>query len=55
MSNYFVHSSSFIDDNVTIGNNTKIWYFCHIQSNAVIGEKLFAGAECQYFKFCKNR
>lgn len=36
MSNYFIHSSSFIDDDVTIGNNTKIWCFCHIQSHAVI-------------------
>ncbi|MEG3007328.1 MAG: acyltransferase [Oscillospiraceae bacterium] len=35
---YFVHSSSFIDDSVTIGKGTKIWCFCHIQSGAVIGE-----------------
>lgn len=44
MSNeYFVHSSSFIDDNVKIGDGTKIWHFCHIQSNAVIGEKCSLG------------
>lgn len=35
--NYFVHESSYIDDDVTIGENTKIWHFCHIQSGAVIG------------------
>ena len=35
---YFVHDSSYIDDNVLIGDNTKIWYFCHVQSGAVIGE-----------------
>tara|TARA_B100000287_G_scaffold285781_1_gene269434 strand:+ start:5483 stop:5992 length:510 start_codon:yes stop_codon:yes gene_type:complete len=35
---YFCHSSSFIDDDVTIGKNTKIWHFSHIQSGAVIGE-----------------
>jgi len=34
---YLVHKSSYIDDNVAIGNNTKIWHFCHIQSGAVIG------------------
>lgn len=35
---YYVHESSYIDSNVSIGNNTKIWYFCHIQSGAEIGE-----------------
>lgn len=37
MSDYFVHESSYIDDNVSIGEGTKIWHFCHIQSGAVIG------------------
>ncbi|HRU93588.1 MAG TPA: N-acetyltransferase, partial [Candidatus Marinimicrobia bacterium] len=27
---YFVHKSSYIDDNVEIGEDTKIWHFCHI-------------------------
>lgn len=40
---YFVHESSYIDENVTIGDNTKIWHFCHIQSGAVIGEKCSFG------------
>ena len=40
---YFVHKSSFIDDNVIIGNGTKIWHFCHIQSGAVIGENCSLG------------
>lgn len=35
--NYFVHKSSFIDDNVQIGEGTKVWHFCHIQSGAKIG------------------
>ena len=38
MSDYFVHESSYIDDNVSIGSGTKIWHFCHVQSGAVIGE-----------------
>ena len=37
MGNFFVHESSYIDDNVEIGDNTKIWYFSHIQSGARIG------------------
>lgn len=35
---YYVHESSYIDDNVIIGDKTKIWYFCHIQSGVIIGE-----------------
>lgn len=35
---YFVHESSYIDDDVIIGKGTKIWHFCHIQSGARIGE-----------------
>lgn len=34
---FYVHESSYIDDEVTIGSGTKIWYFCHIQKGAVIG------------------
>lgn len=34
---YFVHESSYIDDDVEIGENTKIWHFCHVQSGASIG------------------
>ncbi len=40
---YFVHSSSFIDDHVTIGEGTKIWHFCHIQSGVVIGKNCVLG------------
>ena len=43
MSDYFVHESSYIDDNVTIGDGTKIWHFCHVQNGAVIGEKCSLG------------
>jgi UDP-2-acetamido-3-amino-2,3-dideoxy-glucuronate N-acetyltransferase len=34
---YFVHESSYIDDDVEIGNNTKIWHFSHVLSRSVIG------------------
>lgn len=37
MSDFFVHPSSVVDDGVKIGDKTKIWYFCHIQSGARIG------------------
>ncbi len=35
---YFVHESSYIDENVKIGDDTKIWHFCHVQSGAEIGK-----------------
>lgn len=39
MSNsFFVHESSYIDNDVQIGEGTKIWYFCHIQKGAKIGK-----------------
>lgn len=40
---YFVHESSYIDNEVKIGHNTKIWHFCHVQSGAVIGERCILG------------
>lgn len=43
MDNYFVHDSSFVDDNVEIGDGTKIWHFCHIQSGARIGKNCSFG------------
>lgn len=41
--NYFVHESSYIDTDVHIGEGTKIWYFCHIQSGASIGSRCSLG------------
>ena len=38
MTDYFVHESSYIDENVEIGEETKIWHFCHIQQGARIGK-----------------
>ena len=35
---YFVHESSYVDDDVMIGEESKIWYFCHIQKGARIGK-----------------
>ena len=37
MQDWFVHESSYVDSDVTIGPGTKIWHFCHVQKGAVIG------------------
>ena len=38
LKDYFCHESSYIDEDVIIGKNTKVWHFSHVQSGAVIGE-----------------
>lgn len=38
MNNYYIHESSYVDENVEIGDGTKIWHFSHIQSGAKIGK-----------------
>lgn len=43
MINFYVHESSYIDENVEIGDGTKIWHFCHIQSGAKIGRNCSLG------------
>lgn len=39
----FVHETSYIDENVTIGNGTKIWHFSHILSDCKIGKNCSFG------------
>ncbi len=51
MNDYFVHESSYVDDNVVIGKGTRIWHFCHILSrtkignNCVIGQNVMIGPD----------
>lgn len=46
MFNYIAHSSTYIDDDVSIGSNTKIWHFSHILSGSIIGENCSFGQNC---------
>lgn len=56
---YFVHESSYIDENVQIGEGTKIWHFCHIMSgarigkNCTIGQNVFIGRDVSIGDGCK--
>ena len=34
---YYVHPSAWVDEGAQIGERTKIWHFCHVMSNAIIG------------------
>lgn len=40
---YYAHPTAIIDDNCTIGKDTKIWHFSHIMSGCTIGEKCNIG------------
>ena len=41
--NVFIHDSSYIDEEVSIGEGTKIWHFSHILSNSKIGNDCSLG------------
>lgn len=40
---YYLHESSYVDECVIIGNNTKIWHFCHIMKGTKIGNNCSIG------------
>ena len=44
--NYFKHHSAYVDEPCEIGEDTKIWHFCHIQQGARIGRKCVFGQNC---------
>ena len=43
---YFVHESSFLDEGANLGENTKVWHFCHILSGSDIGDNCSFGQNC---------
>lgn len=40
---YFVHESSYIDEDVEIGDGTKVWHFSHVHSGVQIGKNCSLG------------
>ena len=56
---YFCHESSYIDENVSIGEGTKIWHFCHILPgtkigvNCSFGQNVMAGPDVTIGNGCK--
>lgn len=49
MNNFFIADNSIIEEDVQIGDNSKVWYFSHIMNgvkigeNCSIGERVFIG------------
>jgi UDP-2-acetamido-3-amino-2,3-dideoxy-glucuronate N-acetyltransferase len=58
-SNFFIHSSSFMDKGVSIGEGTQIWHFSHIREYAqigkhcMLGQNVMVGAYVEIGSFCK--
>ncbi len=56
---YFIHPSSYVDENVEIGEGTKIWHFSHILkgtkigSNCIIGQNVMVGPDVKIGNRCK--
>ncbi len=40
---FYVHKTSFVDENVEIGEGTKVWHFSHILKNSKIGNSCNVG------------
>jgi len=43
MTDYFAHESAYIDAGAQVGAGTKVWHFCHVMAQAVIGEHCSLG------------
>ncbi|MBI5211955.1 MAG: Gfo/Idh/MocA family oxidoreductase [Nitrospirae bacterium] len=56
---FYVHESSFVEEGVKIGKNTKIWHFSHILrdsqigDNCIIGQNVSIGPEAHIGNRCK--
>jgi UDP-2-acetamido-3-amino-2,3-dideoxy-glucuronate N-acetyltransferase len=56
---FFVHESSYADDGSSIGENSKIWHFCHILpgtsigKNCILGQNVMAGPDVKIGNGCK--
>jgi UDP-2-acetamido-3-amino-2,3-dideoxy-glucuronate N-acetyltransferase len=38
-----IHESAYVDDGAKIGDDTRVWHFCHVLGGAVIGERCSLG------------
>lgn len=43
MAKPFIHESAYVDDGAQIGDDSKVWHFCHVLDGAVIGQRCSLG------------
>jgi UDP-2-acetamido-3-amino-2,3-dideoxy-glucuronate N-acetyltransferase len=59
MSTYWAHATALVDQPATIGDDTKVWHFCHVMAGAKIGKRcsfgqnVFVGAKAVVGDGCK--
>ncbi len=46
MAQYFTHESAYVDNDVSIGEGTRIWHFSHVLSHTTIGDNCSFGQNC---------
>ncbi|WP_375326279.1 hypothetical protein [Candidatus Tisiphia endosymbiont of Nemotelus uliginosus] len=46
--------SDYIDENVQIGNNTKIWHFSHILKDSILGKRVVYIIRIRKIKYGTN-
>lgn len=57
--NFFVHETANIEDNVEIGEGSKIWAYAHVRKgtklgkNCIVGENVFIDGDCELGNNCK--
>lgn len=39
----FIHPSSYVDEGAIVGEDTRVWHFCHVLAGAVIGARCSLG------------
>lgn len=50
---YYVHDSSYVDEEVEIGEDTKIWHFTHVQTGSKIGTNCSIGQNVNIGNYVK--
>jgi UDP-2-acetamido-3-amino-2,3-dideoxy-glucuronate N-acetyltransferase len=59
VSDYFLHETAIVDDDVEIGAQTKVWHFCHVLSGTkigagcVLGQNVMVGPHVSVGNGCK--
>jgi acetyltransferase-like isoleucine patch superfamily enzyme len=43
MKKFFQHETAFVENNVHIGDNSKIWHYCQVREGAVLGRDVSLG------------
>ncbi len=41
--NYYINEHAIVDNNVSLGEGTKVWHFAHVQSGTKVGKKCVFG------------